>query len=109
MMEKTRHRVCHEAVDVYGTEAQMVVAVEEFSELQKEICKKLRGAGSRVNMAEEIADVEIMLEQIKYMLAGDDEYERIKIDMEIEAWKESKVRRLAGMIQEYKRVAGDGR
>ena len=32
-----------EAIDRYGADAQCVVAVEELSELQKELCKHLRG------------------------------------------------------------------
>ena len=44
---------------------QMFVAIEEFSELQKEICKYLRGECNMNNLIEEVADSEIMLEQIK--------------------------------------------
>lgn len=46
-------------------EKQLIVAIEELSELQKEICKSLRGKLNKTNLVEEIADVEIMLEQIK--------------------------------------------
>lgn len=44
---------------------QIIVAVEELSELQKELCKYLRGNCDMSHLTEEIADVEIMLEQIK--------------------------------------------
>ena len=54
------------AKDTYGLEAQLIVAIEECSELQKELTKYLRGKGSRKNIAEEVADVEIMIEQIRY-------------------------------------------
>ncbi|AOY78414.1 hypothetical protein BJL90_15980 [Clostridium formicaceticum] len=40
---------------------------EEMSELQKELCKALRGNKVTGNIAEEIADVEIMLEQMKLL------------------------------------------
>ena len=43
---------------------QATVAIEEMSEVQKEICKVLRGKGNRETLAEEIADAKIMLEQI---------------------------------------------
>ena len=46
---------------------QITVAFEEMSELQKELCKYLRGRGSFEHIAEEIADVEIMLEQLKML------------------------------------------
>ena len=41
------------------------MVVEEMSELTKEICKKKRGKDNRVEIIEEIADVYIMLEQLK--------------------------------------------
>lgn len=54
-----------EAIDRYGTEAQLMMVLEEMSELQKEICKWFRGKRDRDAMADEVADVEIMLEQVK--------------------------------------------
>ena len=63
--------VLRRAIEKYGQDHQMVVAIEELSELQKELCKYLRYGldAQRVeNIAEEIADVEIMLEQVKIML-----------------------------------------
>ena len=53
------------AIDTYGSVMQITVAFEEMSELQKELCKHLRGSGSQENIAEDIADVEIMIEQMK--------------------------------------------
>ena len=48
---------------------QIVVAIEEMSELQKELCKVLRHEDYNMrNIAEEIADVSIMLEQIMVAL-----------------------------------------
>ncbi len=44
---------------------QMIVAVEEFSELQKEICKGMRNKLDKEHLAEEIADAEIMIRQVK--------------------------------------------
>lgn len=51
----------------YGEEVQLVVALEELSECQKEICKFLRGYGNAGHLAEEIADAIIMLEQVCYI------------------------------------------
>lgn len=69
--EKGQHmdekKIIRDAIQTFGKENQLVVACEEMSELQKEICKQLRGCGNIWNIAEEIADVEIMLMQIKEM------------------------------------------
>ena len=57
--------VLQEAIDRYGTEAQLMMVLEEMSELQKEICKWFRGKRDPDAIADELADVEIMLEQVK--------------------------------------------
>lgn len=59
--------VLRRALDTYGSWAQVMMVFEEMSELQKELCKYLRGRGSFEHIAEEIADVEIMLEQMKLL------------------------------------------
>lgn len=41
-----------------------VMVFEEMAELQKELCKSLRGKDNRGYIAEEIADVRIMLDQM---------------------------------------------
>ena len=53
------------AIETYGKDLQLTVAVEEFSELIKEICKNKRGKDNRDNIIEEMADCEIMLAQIQ--------------------------------------------
>lgn len=60
--------VLQRALDTYGSAMQIVVMMEEMSELQKELCKYLRGKCSPASIAEEIADVEIMIEQMKMLL-----------------------------------------
>lgn len=52
------------ALDTYGPEAQTVMVFEEMAELQKELCKHARGTDNLEAIAEEIADVQIMLEQM---------------------------------------------
>ena len=48
-----------------GDTAQLVVAIEELSELIKEITKCFRNNGNLYHLAEEVADVEIMVELVK--------------------------------------------
>lgn len=50
----------------------MVVAIEELSEVQKELCKVYRGKGDMEHLAEEIADATIMLEQMRYFFGLND-------------------------------------
>ena len=52
-------------ISKYGTEHQVTVAIEELSELQKELCKFIRKNGNLFNIAEEIADVQLMLCQMQ--------------------------------------------
>lgn len=70
------------ALNTYGASAQMVVALEELSECQKEICKFLRGIGNSENLAEEIADATIMLEQMRCIF-GINELTCEKMDQKI--------------------------
>lgn len=52
------------AISTFGPDAQTLMMFEEMSELQKELCKHARGKNNREAIAEEIADVQIMLEQM---------------------------------------------
>ena len=60
-----RKNLYERAIKHYGIESQMTMAIEEMSELTKEICKTFRGTYNEKNLVDEIADVEIMLEQLK--------------------------------------------
>lgn len=57
--------VLMQAIETYGAEAQLNVAIEEFSELIKEICKHKRYMDNTKAIIEEMADCYIMLEQMK--------------------------------------------
>lgn len=87
-----RQEVYRQARDVFGAQAQFVVALEELSEAQKEICKFLRGKGDPEHLTEEIADAQIMLEQVQ-MLCGIDEGA-------VQEQMDSKIERLRGRIEE---------
>ena len=78
-----------EAVKSFGKDSQMKMAIEEMSELIKELCKNFRGAGNTDAIAEEIADVEIMLEQLIYIFDCTDK---------VVEWEEYKIRRLGQML-----------
>lgn len=61
------------AIRKNGKVMQTVVAIEEMSELQKELTKYIRGNGNRDNLTEEVADVLIMITQILLMYQISDE------------------------------------
>lgn len=71
------------AVKHYGMQSQIDVAIEEMSELIKALLKTRRvGGGSVSSVAEEIADVEIMIEQLKIIFDCENEvayYRNIKL------------------------------
>ena len=64
------YEIMRAAIDEYGTDMQIIVACEEMSELQKELCKALRDKPRFSALAEEMADVEIMLDQLKMIFAN---------------------------------------
>lgn len=54
------------AFDVYGEVTQIIVGIEELSELQKELCKHYRGFDNIDKIAEETADaLMVIFEQIE--------------------------------------------
>ena len=76
-----RNGIYKMALTTYGIEKQSRKTFEEFAELQKELCKYLEGeapSGQQIRIAEEIADVEVMLEQWKLYLNNHDAVERYK-------------------------------
>ena len=62
-----RYNIYNSAIDTFGESNQIIVAIEEMSELTQELTKYLRGSANIENITEEIADVEIMIEQLKAM------------------------------------------
>lgn len=62
---ETRKCVYEDAIALWGAENQEKMVVEEMSELTKEICKHWRGWDNLGSIADEIADVTIMLEQLR--------------------------------------------
>lgn len=77
-----KYAIYIKALDTYGAQAQTMMCMEEMSELQKELCKHARGADNTAHIAEEIADVRIMLDQMELLhgcgvLVAD--YEQVKL------------------------------
>lgn len=83
-----RMRVYEVAIDRYGIDAQLRMVIEEMSELTKELCKFFRGQDNLDAIAEETADVAIMLEQLQMIFSMHDVSEHM----------DAKVQRLAGTL-----------
>ena len=70
MNQEDRNSLYLRAIKLWGIEAQTLMVIEEMAELQKALCKFWR-SGFRENhsqVVDEIADVEIMLEQLRLIL-----------------------------------------
>lgn len=73
--------ILKKAIRHYGRQHQQTKAVEELAELQTAILKSLDGRCDMKNIVEEIADVEIMLVQLKKMfLIKPEELDLIKTE-----------------------------
>lgn len=82
-------KICNNAVEQWGHIPQLMKTIEELSELIKAICK----ADNLDDIAEETADVEIMIEQLKIMFKCRDE---------VNLWRNRKLERLNKRIKETK-------
>lgn len=69
-----------EAVRTYGKQSQLIMAMEEMAELTKELSKNIRSAKNTSAISEEMADVEIMLEQLKIIFGNRSEVDRVRCE-----------------------------
>ncbi len=76
--------VIQKAIDTYGKDAQLWMVIEEMSELSKEICKFKRGKDNFLEIADEMADVYIMLEQLKRLCAVPQDLIQQRIDFKFD-------------------------
>lgn len=76
-----------DALEYYGNEPQVDVAIEEMSELIKELLKKRRGKENRSMIADEMADVYIMLEQLKFIFGINENELKVNAEFKIQRLK----------------------
>lgn len=67
-----REKVYMNALVHYGEGKQMVKCLEELAECQQAICKIILGGVDFDNLAEEIADATIVLEQMRLLFNNND-------------------------------------
>ena len=58
-------KIISQAIEIFGEDIQLTVAVEELSELTKEICKYKRGNNNKSEILEEMADCYIVLAELQ--------------------------------------------
>lgn len=93
-INKTReNEILLSALTKFGDQAQTVMVFEEMSELAKELCKNMRGKDNRDAIAEEIADVRIMLDQMEILH---------DCAASVSRWRESKLHRLSLRLEDEK-------
>lgn len=63
-MKSHQIETCKSIANHYGREHQVLIAIEEMSELTKELCKYFRRYDRKKEIVEEVADAQIMLEQL---------------------------------------------
>ena len=76
-----------DALEYYGNNPQVEVAIEEMSELIKELLKNRRGKENRSMIADEMADVYIMLEQLKFIFGINETELRVNAEFKIQRLK----------------------
>lgn len=79
------------AIEAFGVESQLDMAVEECSELINAICKLRRGRNTNEDVITEIADVAIMMEQLSIIFGRN----------KVEAEKMKKLLRLEERINKH--------
>lgn len=65
-MKHSEQEILNKAIQTWGKNAQVLMVLEEMSELQKEILKNInRGKDNIPELIDETTDLEIMLTQLK--------------------------------------------
>jgi NTP pyrophosphatase (non-canonical NTP hydrolase) len=93
LRNKKRYAVYEEAMKQWGKEAQAITLFEEIGELMKAVSKLYRDDNPDTYKAlvEEIADVEIMLEQLRVIVPV--------VEGDVEAAKEEALERLKRKVR----------
>lgn len=86
------NKILTDAIEIYGKDDQIWMAIEEMSELGNALAKYRRGRVTREDVCEEIADVAIIMIQLSKIFGPDD----------ISDYLESKLDRLDKRLAKYR-------
>ena len=85
-------KLYRKAIKTWGYASQLLMAVEEMAELTQAISHLLRGRNyAESEVIEELADVEVMCEQLRVIIDKNDKIDKIK---------EGKLARLSEMLED---------
>lgn len=93
-MTQEEYEVYSQALEKWGVKAQIGILFEEMAELQNALCKMLRSRVSSYDVITEIADVQIMTEQMQVLFG-------------IENVKEEKKRKFERLKERLKKGGGE--
>lgn len=88
----TEQEIIEKAIRVYGVEHQVIKTIEELSECSAAIARWLYDPQASYSAEEELADVEIMILQMRQILNS----------KHIDKWKQKKLERLEKRLSENK-------
>lgn len=87
MLDSKKISIYKRVIKKWGSPLQLILTIEELAELQKALTKHLRYSDPenytherelRQHLTEEMADVEIMLEQLKLIFDNDNDVKKAK-------------------------------
>ena len=97
MVDKEKLRaICKDAVYAFGHDAQLMQFYEEMGELMTAISHMKRGRVTKASVEEEIGDVFLCIEQLKWMFDLSDD--------NIDVWMKHKLERLQQRIERKKEL-----
>jgi NTP pyrophosphatase (non-canonical NTP hydrolase) len=85
-----RRELYQKALNKWGSRSQMLQTMEECAELIQALSHWMRNRNTLMELAEEVADAEIMCEQMRLVLGG----------AAVDAAKEDKLQRLARRLHD---------
>jgi len=98
-MSDAKQKIYIDAKNQWGQHSQILAAIEELNEAAAALARFENNKCNLDSVHEELADAEIMLEQMKLYFDG----------AEIEAWKQRKLKRLKERLEQSMKAQRDGR
>jgi hypothetical protein len=86
------------AIEKYGDRAQIIKAIEEFSELNHILCRYLNNRFCLEDLTSELVDASIMLKQLFDIISMN--FGKHEVEGYVKEWQEYKIKRLAERLND---------